>query len=93
MLRPLAFAALGGILLPLVAVSTPAEAQEHRVYRFCHVIYESVARYSHQRCHYTSHAQCMATASGVGGQCSENPEWVMLNRQSPRAVKKRRSAR
>ena len=89
MLRALTLAALGGLLLPLVTFSTPAEAQERRIYRFCHVIYEGIGRYSHQSCTFNTFAQCMATRSGIGGQCDENPEWIALTQQRQQNPKRR----
>jgi len=91
MLRSLTIAALGGLLLPLVTFSAPAEAQERRIYRFCHVIYEGIGRYSHQSCTFNTFAQCMATRNGIGGQCDENPEWIAMAQQRQNA--KRRPVR
>ena len=87
MLRALTIAALVGLLLPLVTFSTPTEAQERRIYRFCHVIYEGIGRYSHQSCTFNTLEQCMATRSGIGGQCDENPEWIALAQQ-PKSKRK-----
>lgn len=89
MLRALTAAAFGTVLLlPLLTTSTPADAQE-RVYRFCHVVYEGIGRYSHQYCTYTSFEKCMATRSGIGGQCQENPEWIVLQQQRQQSGQKR----
>lgn len=91
MLRALTLLALGGIL-PLLAPATPADAQERRIYRFCHQIYE--ARIQQRFCGFTSYEQCMATASGIGGMCEENTEWLaMAQQQQQQHQPKRKPAR
>lgn len=89
MLRALAIAALGGLVLLPVAATTRADAQERRVYRFCHNFYEGIGRYSHGYCTFNSFEQCRATRSGVGGQCEENPEWIALQQQRQQTGQKR----
>jgi hypothetical protein len=89
MLRALTLLALGGIL-PLLTPAAPADAQERRIYPFCFVQYGPHGAQGSYQCGFTSFAQCMATASGVGGQCEQNPELVA---QAQRAPQPRKPAR
>ena len=89
MLRALTLLALGGIL-PLLAPTTPAAAQERRLYPFCFVKYGPQGATAPYDCSYTSFAQCMATASGIGGQCEQNSEFFL---QAQRAQHPRKSLR
>lgn len=76
----LVLAALAGAA-SFLAPAAPAQAQYQRLYPWCHTQYEGVGRASSTNCGFTSFAQCMATQSGVGGMCNENPEVIAL-RQS-----------
>lgn len=76
-----AAALLVGSVLPWVTPSTPAAAQTTRIYPYCLVFYEGIGRYSHQECGFTSFGQCMATQSGRGGLCQQNPEWLAQQQQ------------
>jgi hypothetical protein len=88
MRRALALAALAGSAIPFFMPSMPVAAQERQIYPYCLVFYEGPGRYSHQECSFTSIAQCMASASGRGGQCDQNSEWLAR----PQPVKKARKA-
>ncbi len=90
MLRALTLLALGGILL-LLTPAAPADAQERRIYRFCHQIYE--ASFQQRICGFTSFEQCMASASGVGGMCEENTEWLAMAAQQQQHQPKRKPTR
>jgi hypothetical protein len=84
MLRVLTFLALGSIL-PLLMPANPAAAQERRIYPFCFVKYGPQGATAPYDCSFTSYAQCMATASGVGGQCEQNSEFmIQAQRAHPR---------
>lgn len=84
MVRALTLLALGGIL-PLLTPATSAITQERRLYPFCFVKYGPQGATAPYDCSFTSFAQCMATASGVGGQCEQNSEFVtQAHRAHPR---------
>jgi hypothetical protein len=74
-------AALAGVIQFLPATSAPAEAQVQRIYPFCYVSYGIIGAHGTYQCNFTSFAQCMATASGLGGQCEQNPELVAQTQQ------------
>jgi hypothetical protein len=76
--------ALGAIVLPLILLMAPeARAQN---YPWC-------AEYGFKggvrNCGFVSYAQCMATVSGIGGYCQQNP----MYRPAPPAPRKARKAR
>lgn len=73
----LVLAALAGAA-SFLAPSTPAQAQAQRLYPFCYVQYEGLGRSGSYECYYRSFAECMATQSGRGGMCHENPEVIAL---------------
>ena len=58
-----------GVFAALVCAETPAEAQE---YPWC-------AYYSSKdgatNCGFSTYQQCMATVSGIGGNCGANPRY------------------
>ncbi len=89
MLRALTLLALGGIL-PLLTPASSAIAQERRLYPFCFVKYGPQGATSPYDCSFTSFAQCMATASGIGGQCEQNSEFF---RQVQRTQPPQKAAR
>jgi len=73
-----------GILLAVTAVAPRADAAPS--YRYC-------AEYGYRgdmTCAYDTFEQCLATASGVGGSCRENPWWrpAPLAPARPRAKRK-----
>lgn len=82
---------LAAALAATSLVHTPAAAQTERVYPYCFVHYGIIGPTGTYQCGYTSYAQCMATASGVGGQCEQNPE--LLARAREAAQKSRKSSR
>ena len=92
----LAIAALAGVV-SFLAPSTPAQAQAPRLYPFCYVQYEGLGRSGSYECYYRSFAECMATQSGRGGMCQENPEVIALRQaqglQAHPVSKPRRVAR
>ena len=80
----------------LAAGTTPAVAQydpmqgyptQHdstHAYPICmHWKYDSVL------CHFNSLAECMATASGIGGDCIQNPGYAGYDEPPPRPIVRR----
>jgi hypothetical protein len=72
-------AAMAGTVLLL-----PGESAQAREYPWC-------ARYdwSTYNCGFVSFQQCLATISGIGGRCEQNPRYVP-QQQQPRQRKKPR---
>lgn len=85
----IAAVAIGGIV-SFLALDKPADAQERRVYPYCFVRYGPLGALGSYQCDFTSHAQCMATASGIGGQCEQNPEVIAQQMQKSRKATGRR---
>jgi hypothetical protein len=81
MRKLLMLAAMGGTFLLL-----PAEAAQAREYPWC-------ARYdwSTYNCGFVSFQQCLATISGIGGLCEQNPRYVP--QQQPRQRKRQKRSR
>lgn len=73
----LALAALAGIV-PFLTSGAPAQAQQRTLYPFCYVEMEGAGRSGPYQCYYRSFAECMATQSGRGGMCYENPEVIAM---------------
>jgi hypothetical protein len=67
--------------------AAPAMAQN---YPFCMELYDRGGGKSIE-CRFTSLAQCQATASGMAGSCSANPDYS--NRQAPREPANRQPRR
>ena len=67
-MRNIAISAVFAILLGMPLAATPAAARE---YPWC-------ARYdwSTTNCGFVSFQQCLATISGIGGRCEQNPRFV-----------------
>ncbi len=72
-MRNIAISALFAILLATPLASTPAAARE---YPWC-------ARYdwTTTNCGFVSFQQCLATISGIGGRCEQNPRYVAAPRR------------
>ncbi len=87
MRHALVIAALAGVVAFLTS-GRPAEAQARQIYPFCYVSYSPFGPQGSYQCFFTSYAQCMATQSGLGGQCEQNPEWLAR----PQPVTKARRA-
>jgi hypothetical protein len=86
MKRSLILAALAGCAIPFLAPATPAQAQTTRLYPYCYVQYEGIGRSGSYQCYYRSFAECMATQSGRGGMCHENPEVIALRQAQQQQV-------
>jgi Protein of unknown function (DUF3551) len=65
----------GAVAMLLLAAAPPVQAQA-REYPWC-------ARYdwTTRNCGFVSFQQCLATISGIGGRCEENPRYVPQQRQ------------
>ena len=59
---------MGGILAAACGIGTPAQAQN---YPWC-AVYGFGRGGGAMNCGFTSHEQCMATVSGIGGFCQVN---------------------
>lgn len=58
-----------------------AAAQAERVLPWCFTQNNAIGLGGAMLCHYASFEQCRASASGLGGQCVENPEWTVRQQQ------------
>jgi hypothetical protein len=60
--------ALAAVCAAVVAAGTPAQAQD---YPWC----AQYAGFGSLNCGYSTYAQCMASLSGNGGFCNQNPQY------------------
>jgi hypothetical protein len=82
-----AASAMLALLLPLTIGSSPAGAETYRPW--C-VGYTATIT---QSCTFTSYEQCMETARGGGGECSQNPWYLQYGERRPALAAKARSER
>lgn len=71
MRHALAFAAVAAA--SYVVPGQPAAAQTQRPLPYCYVQFDSLGPTGSYQCNFLTMAQCMETASGLGGQCEQNP--------------------
>lgn len=64
------FSALLG--LTVLAAAPQARAQSAYDYPWCAIYPRQIGG---QACYYATYAQCMATMSGIGGSCVQNPAY------------------
>lgn len=67
------FAALAGALILLAVGAGGASAQSPYSYPWC--AYYAPAGSGLTSCYFASYEQCMASVSGVGGFCGQNPAY------------------
>lgn len=73
----------------LLDTQRPAAAWEPSPYPWC--AYISAPQGGWNQCGFVTFEQCLATISGVGGRCFENPSYVPPEGYYPARRKKRRA--
>jgi hypothetical protein len=65
-------------------------AQTERLIPYCFTQNSPIGLGGGLQCHYFTMEQCRATASGLGGQCIENPAWTVQQQKTAQPRKKSR---
>jgi hypothetical protein len=79
----------GTVALGLLALLGDTGASRAQTYPWCATYND---KYGSHNCGFVSFEQCLATVSGIGGFCSQNP-WFQPGLIDPRARKPRRHPR